>query len=795
LVDAEVSLNLVKLSTGDHIQAIVRDITKRKQAENELKQTHAEIRQLFEHSMVGIFRTVPSGKVILVNPVILRILNYDSIDSMNEVGLANIYQDPSDRERLMELVKQGPVEGFETRVFRSDGRLIDILIKIYPVFGDDGQLRFLEGNLSDITERKRAEDALRNNEQLLRNVFESMQEGVLVLNSDFKYTYWNRSMEKISHSPREEVLGTMPWEKFPFLRGEIENAMKKAMKGEATLNAELKYDLLDGKIGWTRESYFPLMDLEKNISGVVGVIEEITEMKMAEKARDEAYTIVNSSPLVAFLWRNEEGWPVEFVTDNIKTLLGYYPDELLSGKIRYDQIVHPDDLDRVRQEVVTFSAEENRQEFVHEPYRVLTKKGKIRWVDDRTHIRRDEAGKITHYQGIILDITVRQQAKEALLESEEKYSSLFQDSIDGIIIHDVDGNIVDANQRILDLFGYSDSEFASIKLPSLHPHNALRKSKWAFETIAQQGFVRFEIEFRKKNGKVFPAEVSSSQFNIGKRRVIQGIVRDISERKRAEEELKKYRGHLEELVEERRRELKTAQEELVKRERLAVLGQLTATVSHELRNPLGVIRSSAFYLQRKLSDPDEKTLKHFLRIDSQINTCDAIISDLLEYTRSLPADKTMVEITRWLRQLLDVFCETANVKVIFQSALDLPPVSFDPEKMQRVVLNLLTNAVQAVAERKVQAQKKDDAYQVRIHVHTWREDDHVVIQVEDNGIGMDDEIRNRAFEPLFTTRAKGTGLGLAIVKKIVKEHNGSVSLESKLQEGTKIQILLPLSEF
>jgi signal transduction histidine kinase len=259
-------------------------------------------------------------------------------------------------------------------------------------------------------------------------------------------------------------------------------------------------------------------------------------------------------------------------------------------------------------------------------------------------------------------------------------------------------------------------------------------------------------------------------------------------------ELERYHERLEELVDERTHELEAAQEELVKRERLAVLGQLTATVSHELRNPLSVIRSSAFYLQRKLPDPDEKTLKHLMRIDSQVETCDAIVGDLLEYTRSLPAEKSKEEITLWLRRLLDDFCETINVQVNYQPAADILLVLFDREKMRRVMLNLLTNAVQAVAEHKRQAQKKGDAYQGSIKILTWSSDDHVVVQVEDNGIGMDDETQDRAFEPLFTTKARGTGIGLALVKKVVKEHDGSVAFESRPQEGTKIRIMLPLSE-
>jgi len=132
----------------------------------------------------------------------------------------------------------------------------------------------------------------------------------------------------------------------------------------------------------------------------------------------------------------------------------------------------------------------------------------------------------------------RKLAKEALQESEEKYSRLFHHSNDGIFIHDLDANIIDANQKVLALFGYTKSEISSIKIPMLHPAEALEKSKWAFETIIRDGFVKFEIDFYKKNGEMFSTEVSSSLFEIGGKKVIQGIVRDITERKLAEEALR-----------------------------------------------------------------------------------------------------------------------------------------------------------------------------------------------------------------------------------------------------------------
>lgn len=132
----------------------------------------------------------------------------------------------------------------------------------------------------------------------------------------------------------------------------------------------------------------------------------------------------------------------------------------------------------------------------------------------------------------------RKQTEEALKQSEEKYRNLFDHSNDGIIIHDLEGKIIDVNQRALDQFGYSKSEFLTLSIQDLHPPQALKASKAAFETISQHGFVRFEIDFKKESGDLFPAEVSSSLFKVGGEPVIQGIVRDITQRKQAQQALK-----------------------------------------------------------------------------------------------------------------------------------------------------------------------------------------------------------------------------------------------------------------
>ncbi len=268
------------------------------------------------------------------------------------------------------------------------------------------------------------------------------------------------------------------------------------------------------------------------------------------------------------------------------------------------------------------------------------------------------------------------------------------------------------------------------------------------------------------------------------------IVRNTTERRQAEKALEKYRDHLEEIVEQRTKELRNAQEELIKREKLSVLGRLTAIVSHDLRNPLGVIRSSTFYLERKLSDADEKIAKHLQRIDEQVGLCDSIVDELLEYTRGRQSNMVEEELNPWLEKVLDQTAIPEQVAMIRELSPGLLMVRFDKEKMRRVVINLVENALQAVIARQERLKKEDDPYQPQMKVSTSITDNGVCVEVEDNGSGMDDETARRAFEPLFTTRARGTGLGLAIVKKIVDEHGGRVELSSEPDRGTKVIVVI-----
>jgi signal transduction histidine kinase/DNA-binding response OmpR family regulator len=415
----------------------------------------------------------------------------------------------------------------------------------------------------------------------------------------------------------------------------------------------------------------------------------------------------------------------------------------------------------------------------------------------------------------------RRQAEETLQESKSRYKHLYSmvrlmcDNLPDLIwTKDLEGKFVFVNKAFCEKMlnakdtdepiGKTDMDFADRERKS-HPENsdyhtfgetcittdlAVMKSKKP-RKFEESGYLK---------GKFFVFEVYKAPCWDEKHNMIGmvGCAKDITKEKQleeehrwAEEELAKYREHLEVLVKERTHDLEAAQEELVKSERLSVLGQLTATVSHEIRNPLGVIRSSAFYLQRKLGHADEKITKHLNRVERQVDLCDSIVGELLEFTRGRHSEATQGEINPWLEKVLDEITIPENVVLVTECSPDLPMVRFDRDKVYRVLFNLVNNALQAITARHDSLNEKHDPYRPQVKVSTSVADNGIRIEVEDNGIGMDDKTAGRAFEPLFTTWARGTGLGLAIVKKIVEEHGGSVSLDSILNHGTKVTLVIP----
>ncbi|MBN1651411.1 MAG: PAS domain S-box protein [Bacteroidales bacterium] len=247
--------------------------------------------------------------------------------------------------------------------------------------------------------------------------------------------------------------------------------------------------------------------------------------------------IVNRSPAVAFLWRAEENWPVEFVSENI-CQFGYKAEDFLSGKLLFSQLIHPDDLLQVSQEVLHYSST-FVNEFTQE-YRILTKEGAIRWIDERTWVLRDEKNKITHYEGLIIDITERKKVEETLAISEEKFAKAFHNSPDIIILTSVaDGRIIEVNESLEKITGFSREEFIGKTTAELRMwENPKDRERYVEILMRDQRVIEMEVNFRVKSGEIRNVLLSGEIIQLQNQAYILGVIRDVTEIKKAEKELK-----------------------------------------------------------------------------------------------------------------------------------------------------------------------------------------------------------------------------------------------------------------
>jgi signal transduction histidine kinase len=224
---------------------------------------------------------------------------------------------------------------------------------------------------------------------------------------------------------------------------------------------------------------------------------------------------------------------------------------------------------------------------------------------------------------------------------------------------------------------------------------------------------------------------------------------------------------------------------LLKKERLSVLGQLTATVAHELRNPLSAIRNTLFSVKEMANGAGLKLDRPISRMERSIERCNRIIGDLLEYARHRDLRRAPVDFETWLHEVVAEQQVPAGIVLSEDFRAPGQPITIDAERLRRVVINLIENAAQALGE--VPA----DGGERRITVRTGADGDSVEIRVADTGPGIPPENLARIFEPLFSTKSFGTGLGLATVKQIVGQHGGTIDLDSTVGQGTCFTIRLP----
>ena len=256
-------------------------------------------------------------------------------------------------------------------------------------------------------------------------------------------------------------------------------------------------------------------------------------------------------------------------------------------------------------------------------------------------------------------------------------------------------------------------------------------------------------------------------------------------RKKSTRELISLNTRLEDMVRERTAELENTQAELIQANRLSVLGQLTATVSHELRNPLSVINASMYLLKKTLGTNDAKTQKYIDRIENNVIRCDYIIDELFNFTHNQSIILTHQNLDKLIDSTINEYVIPEQINLDRELNLKDQHLNIDAPKIQRVIINALDNASQAVLEN------KDKIFQAEISIKTYSLDGKITIEIKDNGPGIADNNLDKIFEPLFSTKSFGVGLGLPIIRKIMKQHDGGAVINSAADTGTRLYLWFP----
>ena len=491
--------------------------------------------------------------------------------------------------------------------------------------------------------------------------------------------------------------------------------------------------------------------------------------------------IIEASPTVVFLWNNDKGWPVERVSQNVTRLFGHTAEDFVKGRVCYADVIHPDDLERVTSEVATNSAEDARSSFEHESYRIITKDGDVKWVDDLTSIRRNDTGLITHFQGIVLDITERKRAEEALLGEKLRLEE-YIDSLPGLFYVFAEEQFVKWNNRWETVTGYSPEELGTMYGTDFFEGEDKTLIEERMLKVFHEGASEVEAELVTKDGRRIPYYFTGLRKILKGKEHLVGLGIDITERKLAEQ------GNA------------LLQEQLQQSQKLEAIGRLAGGVAHDFNNVLCSIMGNASLVLSDMSTEDP-----FRAGIEEINTAAERAADLtqqlLAFSRKQIIEPKVISLSQLIKNLHPMLVRLLGEDIILKTVPQkgIGRVRVDPGQIEQIVLNLAINARDAMPDggdlliETADVSLDDDYSETHSRAQTGP---HVMLAVSDTGHGMSAEIREKIFDPFFTTKelGQGTGLGLATVFGIVEQSGGRIEVYSEPDQGSTFKVYFPRVE-
>ncbi|MCW3986900.1 MAG: PAS domain S-box protein, partial [Candidatus Bathyarchaeota archaeon] len=469
--------------------------------------------------------------------------------------------------------------------------------------------------------------------------------------------------------------------------------------------------------------------------------EQVGERTRKIEDSEKRYRVLIETEKDLIYTLDDEG-NIVFANPALETILFYRQEEVLGQK--FVDFVYEEWRERA---LIDFHDLMEKGEIVSETV-LVDKKGFPHFMEYSSKIIKKD-NLVVGSIGIARDITERKRIEDALKEHEERLSVLLENSPDIIMNIDEEGTI-----RYINRIG-----------PGFNDENAIGTK--AFEYIKRDYHERFR-------------EALKRAFDLGQPGQFECVFLDntwwetrLVPIKQTDEVISAM------LICTNITERKNLQEKILQTEKLAAIGQLASSISHEIRNPLGVIKNSCYFLRMKSNDEtDQKILKHLRIIDEEVNSANLIVSDLLDFARNTPPIYIKANIQILILSALANIVVPNNVQVITKFC-EFSQMFLDKEQIRRVFLNMIRNAVQAMPEGG------------KLEIQTNKLVDSLQIVIKDGGVGISKENLLKLFTPFFSTKAKGVGLGLTICKQIVEGHGGKIVVKSEVGKGSSFTIVLP----
>jgi PAS domain S-box-containing protein len=798
------------------------------EAADALRESEKKYQVLTEISPVGIFKTDAQGTTTYVNPRWSQISGLSADEALGDGWLRAVH--PEDRENLSAGWKQATstqiASIIEYRFVHPDGSIAWILGQSTPERNIQNRIVGYVGTIIDITERKQAEEALKKSEIWFRSLFEKASDGIFYLSVNGVVVTVNDSFARM-HGYSVEEMRKMDMKDLdtPDTTRQFAERMQRIMAGEI-FSFEVEHYHKDGHT-------FPLEVTASMITVgeekyVLAFHRDITERKQAEErltASEVRYRRLFEAARDGILILDAESGVVVDVNPFLIEMLGF-PKEEIVGKELWELGFFKD----IAANKANFLELQQKDYIRYEDLPMETVNGRKFHVEFVSNVYQVNHHKVV--QCNIRDITERKQAEDMvrahlrLTEFAAKHSldELLQRTLDEVcaITNSPIGfyHFVKPDQKTLSLQAWStrtleeyckaegkglhyDVEEAGVwvdcirqRQPVIHndyaslpasrrkglPEGHAALTRELVVPIMRDGLIVAILGIGNKAQDYIEKDINTVAY-------FADVAWETAERKRAEQTLANYTEKLEEIVDERTHELRDTQEQLVRQERLATLGQLAGSIGHELRNPLGVISNAVYFL--KMSQPDaNNTVKEYLDIiENETRTSDKIVTDLLDFTRIKSVDIQPVAVSELIRQTLERYPVPPSVEVSVEIAPNLPPVYADPQHILQVLGNLTVNACQSMVSTSSTTGVTTGG---KLTLSASAQGDMIVMAVQDSGEGIPPENMKKLFEPLFTTKTKGIGLGLAVSQKLAEANGGHIEVQSEPGKGSTFTLVLPV---